>query len=48
MGECVPAGAIYPGPYSAECVEGKFSEVGLPLYGVLTAGCVRIDRHAKL
>src|SRR5215203_6089731 len=22
-------------PYSPECVEGKFSEVGLPLYGVL-------------
>jgi hypothetical protein len=28
-----------PGPYfclySPECVEGRFSEVGLPLYGVL-------------
>jgi hypothetical protein len=22
-------------PYSPECVEGEFSEVGLPLYGVL-------------
>ena len=22
-------------PYSSKCVEGEFSEVGLPLYGVL-------------
>src|SRR5215203_4929538 len=26
---------IWSMPYSAECVEGVFSEVGLPLYGVL-------------
>jgi hypothetical protein len=33
-----------PGPYyclySPECVEGRFSEVGLPLYGVLRSSAI--------
>src|SRR5215217_4728004 len=39
-----PRGCVSSRPYSPECVEGEFCEVGLRVYGLLRSSHVRYSR----
>src|SRR5687768_3052883 len=44
-GSCSSSPGPTSHPYSAECVEGEFSEVELPLYGVLRSSQGRVNHR---
>src|SRR5688572_17998755 len=44
-GSCSSSPGPTSHPYSAECVEGEFSEVELPLYGVLGSSQGRVNHR---